>query len=105
LACNPELLGDRLQRPAALLEKPHGFGLELAREPASRPRHLSISSRLGQVELSDPSIPPGEAHFSEPGLIARCVNGCFAIGRHRSRRNMRCRRCGGKVLYAPAAGG
>jgi DNA-directed RNA polymerase subunit RPC12/RpoP len=43
--------------------------------------------------------------FSEPGLIARCVNGCFAIGRHRSRRNMRCRRCGGKVLYAPAAGG
>ena len=43
--------------------------------------------------------------FSEPGLTARCVNGCFAIGRHRSRRNMRCRRCGGKVLYAPAAGG
>ena len=40
--------------------------------------------------------------FSEPGLIARCVNGCFAIGRHRRRRHMRCRRCGGAVQYAPA---
>jgi predicted SprT family Zn-dependent metalloprotease len=40
--------------------------------------------------------------FSEHPLVARCVNGCFAIGRHRSRRNMRCRRCGGAVVYAPA---
>ena len=40
--------------------------------------------------------------FSEHALVARCVNGCFAIGRHRSRRNMRCRRCGGAVVYAPA---
>ncbi len=43
--------------------------------------------------------------FSEPGLVARCVNGCFAIGRHRSRRNMRCRRCGGEVVYARAPAG
>ena len=43
--------------------------------------------------------------FSEPGLVARCVNGCFAIGRHRSRRNMRCKRCGGEVVYARAAPG
>lgn len=43
--------------------------------------------------------------FSEHGLVARCVNGCFAIGRHRSRRNMRCRRCGGAVVYAPAERG
>ena len=43
--------------------------------------------------------------FSEYGLVARCVNGCFAIGRHRSRRNMRCRRCGGAVVYAPAEPG
>jgi predicted SprT family Zn-dependent metalloprotease len=42
--------------------------------------------------------------FSEPSLIARCVKGCFAIGRHRSRRNMRCRQCGGAVVYTPAAG-
>src|SRR5215203_3817626 len=35
---HPELLGDRLQRPAALPEQPHGFGLELRGEPASRPR-------------------------------------------------------------------
>ena len=41
--------------------------------------------------------------FSEPTLIARCVNGCFAIGRHRSRRNMRCRRCGGAVSYVRVA--
>jgi predicted SprT family Zn-dependent metalloprotease len=40
--------------------------------------------------------------FSDYGLVARCVNGCFAIGRHRSRRNMRCRRCGGEVIYTPA---
>jgi predicted SprT family Zn-dependent metalloprotease len=37
--------------------------------------------------------------FSEPALTARCINGCFAVGRHRSRRNMRCRRCGGTVTY------
>jgi predicted SprT family Zn-dependent metalloprotease len=43
--------------------------------------------------------------FSEYGLVARCVNGCFAIGRHRSRRNMRCRRCGGAVTYARAEPG
>jgi hypothetical protein len=60
---------------------------------------VSIHAKCGRA------TPAGQAHFSEPGLIARCVNGCFAIGRHRSRRNMRCRRCGGKVLYAPAAGG
>ena len=41
--------------------------------------------------------------FSEPTLIARCVNGCFAVGRHRSRRNMRCRRCGGAVSYVRVA--
>ena len=40
--------------------------------------------------------------FSEPTVIARCVNGCFAIGKHRRRRNMRCRRCGGVVVYAAA---
>jgi hypothetical protein len=38
--------------------------------------------------------------FSEPSVIARCVNGCFAIGKLRRRRNMRCRRCGGVVVYA-----
>jgi predicted SprT family Zn-dependent metalloprotease len=37
--------------------------------------------------------------FTPHPLTARCVNGCFAIGRHRRRRNMRCRRCGGKVTY------
>ncbi len=36
-----ELRGDRLQRPAALLEQPYGFGLELGGEPASRPGHPS----------------------------------------------------------------
>ncbi len=40
--------------------------------------------------------------FSPPTLIARCVNGCFAIGKHRRRRNMRCRRCGGVVTYTAA---
>ncbi|MFL5331648.1 MAG: SprT-like domain-containing protein [Geminicoccaceae bacterium] len=43
--------------------------------------------------------------FSEPTLIARCANGCFAVGRHRSRRNMRCRRCGGAVTYTRAGRG
>ncbi|MGE3741917.1 MAG: SprT-like domain-containing protein [Geminicoccaceae bacterium] len=41
--------------------------------------------------------------FTRHPLVARCVNGCFAIGRHRRRRNMRCRRCGGKVAYEVAA--
>jgi predicted SprT family Zn-dependent metalloprotease len=41
--------------------------------------------------------------FSEPGLVASCANGCFAVGRHRRRRGMRCRRCGGAVVYRPAA--
>jgi predicted SprT family Zn-dependent metalloprotease len=41
--------------------------------------------------------------FSEPALVASCANGCFAVGRHRRRRGMRCRRCGGGVVYAPAA--
>ena len=40
--------------------------------------------------------------FSEHALVARCANGCFAIGRHRRRRNMRCRRCGGAVTYEQA---
>lgn len=40
--------------------------------------------------------------FSAQPLIARCANGCFAIGRHRRRRNMRCRRCGGAVTYTAA---
>ena len=40
--------------------------------------------------------------FSAHPLIARCANGCFAIGRHRSRRNMRCNRCGGEVVDGPA---
>ena len=44
-----------------------------------------------------------DVSFSEPALIACCVNGCFAVGRHRSRRNMRCRRCGGAVTYMRAA--
>lgn len=39
--------------------------------------------------------------FSEPSVIARCANGCFAVGKHRRRRNMRCRRCGGPVRYDP----
>ena len=42
--------------------------------------------------------------FAAPSVIARCVNGCFAIGKHRRRRNMRCRRCGGRVVYAAAPG-
>ena len=37
--------------------------------------------------------------FAEPSVIARCANGCFAVGKHRRRRNMRCRRCGGAVVY------
>jgi predicted SprT family Zn-dependent metalloprotease len=41
--------------------------------------------------------------FTPHPLMARCVNGCFAIGRHRRRRNMRCRRCGGKVSYEVVA--
>ncbi len=40
--------------------------------------------------------------FAEPSVIARCANGCFAVGKHRRRRGMRCRRCGGAVLYEPA---
>ena len=40
--------------------------------------------------------------FTPAPLVARCVHGCFAIGRHRRRRDMRCRRCGGEVVYAPA---
>jgi predicted SprT family Zn-dependent metalloprotease len=40
--------------------------------------------------------------FTPQPLVARCVNGCFAIGRHRRRRNMRCRRCGGAVRYERA---
>lgn len=41
--------------------------------------------------------------FTPHPLTARCVNGCFAIGRHRRRRNMRCRRCGGAVTYEAVA--
>lgn len=40
--------------------------------------------------------------FSAHPLMARCANGCFAVGRHRRRRGMRCRRCGGAVLYEVA---
>jgi predicted SprT family Zn-dependent metalloprotease len=40
--------------------------------------------------------------FSEPALVARCANGCFAVGRHRRRSRMRCRRCGGAVVYEQA---
>ena len=42
--------------------------------------------------------------FTPHPLVARCINGCFAIGRHRRRCNMRCRRCGGAVRYDLAAG-
>ena len=40
--------------------------------------------------------------FTRHPLVARCINGCFAIGRHRRRRNMRCRRYGGAVTYDAA---
>jgi predicted SprT family Zn-dependent metalloprotease len=43
--------------------------------------------------------------FAEPAFTAKCENGCFAVGKHRRRRNMRCRRCGGKVAYVRAAAG
>jgi len=39
--------------------------------------------------------------FAEPSVIARCASGCFAVGKHRRRRHMRCRRCGAPVLYEP----
>jgi predicted SprT family Zn-dependent metalloprotease len=42
--------------------------------------------------------------FAEPSLIARCARGCFAVGKHRRRRHMRCRRCGAAVLYEPVPG-
>jgi predicted SprT family Zn-dependent metalloprotease len=40
--------------------------------------------------------------FSAHPLTARCAKGCFAVGRHRRRRGMRCRRCGGAVIYEAA---
>ena len=47
----------------------HRLGLELAREPASRPRHGSPV--LGQANLTDPSSPSGEAHLRQNKLGLR----------------------------------
>ena len=60
----------------------------------------TITTRSGRPRRARSAARARRCHavsFSEPALIARCVNGCFAVGRHRSRRNMRCRRCGGPV--------
>ena len=66
---------------------------------APAPPRRGLAGQGARDRLLGAALPRGRASAST-ALIARCANGCFAVGRHRRRRGMRCRRCGGAVIYA-----